>query len=67
MKNTPYRKYIEEKEKILMKIIEKIENNDIVLNELDDDLIDNLICYYTQQIAKKRKKISDIEYKIKKG
>ncbi len=51
MKNTPYRKYIEEK--ILMKII---ENNDIVLNELDDDLIDNLICYYTQQIAKKGRK-----------
>lgn len=50
-----------------MKIIDKIENNDVVLNELDEDLIDNLICYYTQQITMKKKQIRDIKYKIEKG
>lgn len=67
MQNSSYKKYITEKKLMLKEIIEKIETNDILINELDDEILDKLICFYTKKIIRKKKKIKDIKDIIKKG
>lgn len=65
--NNNCNKYIEAREKDTGEMVKRIENNEININELEDDLINNLICYYTKQICFKKKEINSIKEKIKKG
>ncbi len=67
MNNSNCSKYIEAREKDIGKIVKKIENNEINIHELEDDLINSLICHYTRQICLKKKQINNIKEKIKKG
>lgn len=67
MNNNNCSKYIEAREKDIREIVKKIENNEINIYELEDDIINNLICYYTRQICLKKKQINNVKEKIKKG
>lgn len=65
--NNNWNKYIKAKEKDVKEITQKIENSEINIFELEDDLINNLICYYTKQINLKKNQINSIKEKVKKG
>ena len=65
--NSNWNKYIKAKEKELKEIVKKIDEGEINIYELEDDLINNLICYYTKQINLKRERINSIKEKVKRG
>lgn len=59
--------YIENRNKRIERIAIKIDNNQINIYNLDDDLIDELISYYSKQICIKKQQISNIRKKVKGG
>lgn len=65
--NSNWNKYIKAKEKELKEIVKKIDEGELNIYELEDDLINNLICYYTKQINLKRERINSIKEKVKRG
>lgn len=65
--NSNWNKYIKAKEKEVQEIVKKIDDGKINIYELEDGLINNLICYYTKQINLKKEQINSIKEKIKKG
>ena len=65
--NSNWNKYIKAKEKKLKEIVKKIDEGELNIYELEDDLINNLICYYTKQINLKRERINSIKEKVKRG
>lgn len=65
--NSNWNKYIKAKEKEVQEIVKKIDDGKINIFELEDGLINNLICYYTKQINLKKEQINSIKEKIKKG
>ena len=65
--NSNWNKYIKAKEKEVQEIVKKIDDGKINIFELEDGLINNLICYYTRQINLKKEQINSIKEKIKKG
>lgn len=58
-------KYIKTREKNIQEIVKKLENGEINIYELEDDSINNLICYYTKQLNLKKMQINNIKEKIK--
>ena len=52
--NSNWNKYIKAKEKEVQEIVKKIDDGKINIFELEDGLINNLICYYTKQINLKK-------------
>lgn len=65
--NSNWNKYIKAKEKEIKEIVKKIDEGELNIYELEDDLINNLICYYTKQINLKRERINSIKEKVKRG
>lgn len=59
--------YIENRNKKIEKIAIKIDNNQINIYNLEDNLIDELIGYYSKQICIKKQQISNIRKKVKGG
>lgn len=65
--NSYQKKYSENRDKRIIELAEKVEKKRIKINELEDNLINELMCYYTKEICLKKKQINDIRDKIKKG
>ena len=65
--NSYQKKYSENRDKRIIELAEKVEKKRININELEDNLINELMCYYTKEICLKKKQINDIRDKIKKG
>ena len=63
-----YCEYVERKNTKTKEIVKKIENKEINISELEDNIINDLICYYTKELCLKKKKINNMREKIiKKG
>lgn len=65
--NSYQKKYSENRDKRIIELVDKLEKKQININELEDNLINELMYYYTKEICLKKKQINDIRDKIKKG
>ena len=65
--NSYQKKYSENMDKRIIELVDKLEKKQININELEDNLINELMYYYTKEICLKKKQINDIRDKIKKG
>ena len=60
-------KYIEDKNEQIENLVKRIEGKVIDITDLEDELLNELICYYTKQICLKKKQINFLREKIKNG